>query len=65
MLAHECSAVKELPETFNLVIADDRTNLAKLGELIAVREGLHFEGYVAYTDTPYSVENAKITLCFN
>jgi hypothetical protein len=65
MLPRECAVRKELPETFDLTVGDERKRLIKLGESIAVQKGLHFEGYIAYTGEPYSLEKARLILCFN
>ncbi len=65
MRTSECSVIKELPETFNLTLKEERNKVANLGETIATKEGLHYEGYLAYTEAPYSVEKAKLTLLFN
>lgn len=65
MQTSECTVIKEVPETINLKIPEERTKLASLGENIASKEGLHYEGYIAYTDSPYSIEHAKLTLFFD
>lgn len=65
MRTSECSVKKELPFTVNLVSKEERKNLEQLGKKIAVKIGLHYEGYNACTIDPYSVEKAKPTLFFN
>lgn len=65
MRTSECTVIKELPETMNLASAEERKKLDKIGKDIAKKEGLRYEGYVAYTDSPYSVEKAKLTLFFD
>ena len=61
----ECSVKKELPFTINIIHKEERDKLNRLGEEIATKEGLHYEGYSAYTAEPYSIEQAKATLFFN
>lgn len=65
MQASECSVIKELPETVDLTIEQERRKIDNLGNLIAASEKLHYEGYIAFTDAPYSVKEAKTTLLFN
>lgn len=65
MLTSECSVIKEVPFTINLAHKEERKKLDELGEAIARQENLRYEGYIVYTDVPYSVENAKPTLFFN
>ena len=65
MYANECSAIKELPDPINLSNDEERKRLDELGNQIASQEKLHYEGYIAFTDTPYSISKAKTTLCFN
>lgn len=65
MRPRECVVRQELPETINLAVDDERKRLIKLGEEIALQRGLHFEGYIAYTGEPYSIEKARLILCFN
>ncbi|MEA3494235.1 MAG: hypothetical protein U9R38_07645 [Candidatus Margulisiibacteriota bacterium] len=65
MRTSECTVIKEVPETINLKVPEERNKLASLGETIASKEGLHYEGYIAYTDIPYSIEHAKLTLFFD
>ena len=65
MRASECSVIKKLPEPINILAVEERDRLYQLGQVIATQEGLRFAGYVAITDTPYSVEQAKLTLFFN
>ena len=65
MQTSECSVIKEVPFTVNLAHKEEREKLDALGEKIATEEHLHYEGYIVFTDVPYSVENAKPTLFFN
>ena len=65
MRTSECTVIKEIPDAINLKIPEERKKLASLGENIAAKEGLHYEGYIAYTDIPYSIEHAKLTLFFD
>ncbi|MFH1576658.1 MAG: hypothetical protein ABID35_03860 [Candidatus Margulisiibacteriota bacterium] len=65
MQTNECSVIAEVPETINLSLAEDRKKLDDLGKDIALKEKLHYEGYIAFTDVPYSVDKAKTTLCFD
>ena len=65
MHTSECSVIKELPDTINLTKEEERKRLETIGQEIATKEHLHYEGYIAYTDTPYSVTEAKATLFFD
>jgi hypothetical protein len=65
MQTSECTVIKELPDTINLTREEERKKLEKIGNDIATKEHLHYEGYIAYTDTPYSVTKAKTTLFFD
>ncbi|MFH1542169.1 MAG: hypothetical protein ABIE84_03660 [bacterium] len=64
-LVNDCSVIKEVPTLINLASSEDRHHLDDLGLQIAAKEHLHYEGYIAVTDTPYSVEHAKTTLFFD
>lgn len=61
----ECSAIKEVPFTINLTLEEERKKLDELGKSIAAEEKLNYEGYIVYTEEPYSIEKAKPTLFFN
>ena len=61
----ECSVKKDLTFTVNVIHKEERENLDQLGKEIAIKEGLHYEGYSVYTADPYSIEKAKPTLYFN
>ena len=65
MQTSDCAVIKEVPETVNLASTEERKKLDELGNQIASQEHLHYEGYIAFTDTPYSVDHAKTTLCFD
>ena len=65
MQTSDCSVIKEIPELVNLKDPKERHRLDDLGQQIATKEHLHYEGYIAYTDLPYSVEHAKLTLFFD
>ena len=65
MQTSECAVIKELPDTINLTNEEERKKLDTLGKKIATQEKLHYEGYIAFTDAPYSVTKAKTTLCFD
>ena len=65
MQTSECTAIKELSETINLSKEEERNRLSLLGENIASKEHLHYEGYIAFTGSPYDVEHAKTTLFFD
>lgn len=54
----------ELPETVNILSAEERKSLEALGQQIASKEGYHYEGYAAYTEVPYSLKHAKAFLYF-
>ncbi len=65
MQTSECTVIKEVPETVNLISSDERKKLDDLGQQIASKEHLHYEGYIAFTEEPYSVDKAKTTLFFD
>ncbi|MFH1683329.1 MAG: hypothetical protein ABIA67_00455 [Candidatus Margulisiibacteriota bacterium] len=65
MHTNECSVIAEVPETIDLTKEEERKKLNELGNKIAGQEKLHYEGYIAFTDTPYSIDHAKTTLCFD
>ncbi len=65
MQTNECTVIKEIPETVDLSKKEERTKLEELGNKIASQEKLHYEGYIAFTDTPYSIDHAKTTLFFD
>lgn len=65
MRGSECSVKKVLPFTINITHQEEREKLDKLGNEIAAKEGLHYEGYSVCTTEPYSIEQAKPTLYFN
>ena len=65
MRTSECSVKKVLPFTVNVILHEERQKLEKMGQEIAAKEGLHYEGYSVITAEPYSVENAKPTLYFD
>ena len=65
MRTSECYAKKELPFTINIVIDDERKKLDSLGQEIASKEGLNYEGYTVTTLEPYSLDKAKAILFFN
>lgn len=61
----ECFGNRVLPFTVNVTRPDEREKLNRLGNEIAVKEGLHYEGYSVVTIDPYTIENAKATLYFD
>ena len=65
MRTSECSVLKVLPFTVNVVRSEEREKLNCLGQEIASKEGLRYEGYSVITQEPYSIEQAKPTLYFN
>ncbi|NQT29043.1 MAG: hypothetical protein HQ596_00580 [Candidatus Saganbacteria bacterium] len=65
MQTNECSVIQELPDPINLTLEDERKKIDELGKRIASQKHLHYEGYIAYTDTPYSIREAKTTLFFD
>jgi hypothetical protein len=65
MQTTDCAVIKELPGPVNLMLEEERRKLDSLGNEIAAQEKLHYEGYIAFTDVPYSVNQAKLTLLFN
>lgn len=65
MQTTECAVIKELPDSVNLMLEEERRKLDSLGNEIASQEKLHYEGYIAFTDVPYSVSEARLTLLFN
>ncbi|MBN2057560.1 MAG: hypothetical protein JW782_02020 [Candidatus Saganbacteria bacterium] len=65
MHTNECSVIKELPDTIDLTKTEERKKLDQIGLQIASREKLHYEGYIAFTDAPYSIDHAKTTLFFD
>jgi hypothetical protein len=65
MRTSECSVKKELPFTVNIIHKEERENLNRIGNEIAAKEGLQYEGYTVFTAEPYSIEKAKPTLFFN
>lgn len=65
MQTSECSVIKEVPFLVNLRLDNERNRIKLLGEEVATKEHLHYEGYIAITYSPYSVEEAKTTLFFN
>ena len=65
MQTSECSLIKEVPFTINLMNPNERKKIEDLGQTLATKEKLHYEGYIVFTDAPYSVENGKATLFFN
>jgi len=65
MHTSECSVIAEVPETIDLTKEDERKKIDQLGSTIASKEHLHYEGYIAFTDAPYSVDHAKTTLFFD
>ncbi|MBU0572959.1 MAG: hypothetical protein ABIJ26_01250 [Candidatus Margulisiibacteriota bacterium] len=55
---------KELPETINILSAEERHGLESLGKELAEKEGMRYEGYAVYTEEPYSFKHAKAFLYF-
>lgn len=65
MQTSDCSVIKEVLDPVDLMNPEERKKLDLLGSEIAQKEHLHYEGYVAYTDAPYSLHQAKTTLFFD
>ncbi|PIS29641.1 hypothetical protein COT42_04930 [Candidatus Saganbacteria bacterium CG08_land_8_20_14_0_20_45_16] len=65
MQTSDCSVIVNVPETIDLLDPASRKNLDLVGSEIAQKEHLHYEGYVAFTDEPYSLHQAKTTLFFD
>ena len=65
MQVSECSIKKELTYTVNILHKEERDKLDRIGEEIAAKEKLHYEGYYVNTVEPYSLEKAKPILFFN
>lgn len=65
MQTSECTVIKELPDPVNLSRPEERKRIDALGKEIASKEHLHYEGYIAFTEAPYSVDKAKTTLFFD
>ena len=65
MQTNECSVMSEVPFLVDLAHEEGRKKLKDLGEELAGQQRLHYEGYIAYTDTPYDLEHAKTSLFFN
>jgi len=65
MRTSECTVKKIIPFTVNIAHKEDRESLDKLGNEIATKEGIHYEGYSVCTTEPYSIEKAKATLYFD
>lgn len=61
----ECCAKKDLSFTINILKKEDRDNLDRIGNEIAGKERLHYEGYYLNTTEPYSIEKAEPILFFN
>ncbi|MFH1826784.1 MAG: hypothetical protein ABH823_05825 [bacterium] len=65
MHTSECTVIEELPNVIDLMSEDQRKKLDEIGSQHAAQRELHYEGYIAFTDTPYSVNQAKVTLFFD
>jgi len=65
MQTSECTVIKEVSDPVNLNRPEERKKLDDLGQQIASKEHLHYEGYIAFTEAPYSVDKAKTTLFFD
>lgn len=65
MRTSECAVKKVLPFTVNVVRLEEREKLNQIGQEIASKEGIHYQGYSVITQEPYSIEQAKATLYFN
>lgn len=59
-----CPIKKELPFTINISLKEDRDKLDQLGQAIADREEIRYEGYSVSTTAPYSVDKGLPTLFF-
>jgi len=65
MRASECARKIVLPSTINITLQEEREKLNRIGNEIAAKEGLRYEGYSVSTIEPYSIEKAKPTLYFD
>jgi len=65
MRTSECTIKKVLPFTIDVTLQEEREKLDKMGNEIAAKEGLHYEGYSVHTVEPYSIRQAKPTLYFD
>lgn len=65
MRVSECAGEVILPFTVNTIRQNELKKLELLGDKIAKKEGVHFEGYSVWTAEPYSLEEAKPFLYFN
>jgi len=65
MRTSECAVKKVLPFTVNVVRLEEREKLNQIGQEIASKEGVHYQGYSVITQEPYSIEQAKATLYFD
>jgi len=60
-----CTYKKELPFTINIAQPQDREIVEKIGQVLAQKSGLNYEGYGVCTVEPYSLEKARPILYFD
>jgi hypothetical protein len=65
MRVSECARRVVLRSPTNVTRLEERKKIDQLGQEIAVREGMHYEGYSVSVAEPYSLEQAKTVLYFN
>lgn len=65
MRVSECGREMILSYTVNVTRPEERKQLDTLGNAIATRQGLKYEGYNVSTIEPYTIEKAKAVLYFN
>ena len=65
MRTSDCALKKVLPFTIDVTHKEEREKLDQLGNELAVKEGLHYEGYSLCTTDPYSINQAKPVLYFD
>ena len=65
MYVETCPYHKKLDHTINVMRDEERENIKKEGENIAVLSGKHFEGCFFVTEEPYSLEKALPILYFD
>lgn len=64
-LENQCPMKMRAPFTINVLSQAEREKLANLGQEIAVKKNVHFEGYILDTQEPYALDHAKATLFFD
>ncbi|NQU16679.1 MAG: hypothetical protein HQ564_01330 [Candidatus Saganbacteria bacterium] len=59
-----CTRKKELSFPVDVSNPEGRSKLDKIGQEIAVKKGMKYEGYSVYTGPPHSLADAVATLFF-